>query len=171
LPGILLVVRVASGQAAPTQPQSLQALVAEIHQLRQELRASTVTAQRTQIVLYRLQAEEAAVTRATQRLDQARDRAIAAEDRRKRDAADIERVEAAQEHAQEPERKQGEELLPQLKAALESSRAAEQQAQSRQAEAESQLEVEQAKLTALQEQLDRLDRSLAGSEQPATGRQ
>ena len=54
-------------------------------------------------------------------------------------------------------------MLPQLKANLEMWTNEEQQCQVREAEAETQSRAEQAKLNELQDQLDKLDRVLAGS--------
>lgn len=59
------------------------------------------------------------------------------------------------------ERKQVEEMLPQLKTKLASLENEEQQRQTREMEAEEQLRVERAKLSELQEQLDRLEKVLA----------
>ena len=61
-----------AAQTASPDTQALQALVAEIRQLRQDLQATTVATQRVQIVLYRLQMQTALVTNAASRLDDAR---------------------------------------------------------------------------------------------------
>src|SRR5882672_6378351 len=53
-----------------------QTLITEIRALRQEIQATTVTAQRVQIVLYRLQSQSALLAVAQQRLDAARTRMI-----------------------------------------------------------------------------------------------
>src|SRR5882672_3521547 len=53
-----------------------QTLITEIRALRQEIQATTVTAQRVQIVLYRLQSQTALLAGAQQRLDTARTRVI-----------------------------------------------------------------------------------------------
>jgi hypothetical protein len=52
------------GQTTPSESQTLQALLLEVRQLRQDLQTTTVAAQRAQILLYRLQGQEAAVARA-----------------------------------------------------------------------------------------------------------
>jgi hypothetical protein len=70
--GLLLISSAAFGQTSSTDSQTLQALLAEMRQLRQELRITTVAAQRVQILLYRLQIQEGAVERAQRRVDDAR---------------------------------------------------------------------------------------------------
>jgi len=59
------------GQTTPGDSQTLQALLSEVRQLRQDLQTTTIAAQRAQILLYRLQGQEAAVARASQRIDEA----------------------------------------------------------------------------------------------------
>src|SRR5258708_29002378 len=62
------------GQTTPGDSQTLQALLLEVRQLRQDLQTTTIAGQRAQILIYRLQGQEAAVTRAAQRLDEAREK-------------------------------------------------------------------------------------------------
>src|SRR5207245_9743231 len=70
--GLLLISPAAFGQTSSTDSQTLQAMLAEVRQLRKELRTTTLAAQRVQIVLYRWHIQEAAVARAERRLDEAR---------------------------------------------------------------------------------------------------
>jgi len=64
------------GQSTSTDSQTLQALLAEVRKLRHDLQSTTIAAQRAQILLYRLQGQEAAVARASQKLDDSRARLI-----------------------------------------------------------------------------------------------
>lgn len=50
-----------SAQTAPSDSQTLQALLAEVRQMHHDLLAQTAMAQRVQIALYRLQREDEAV--------------------------------------------------------------------------------------------------------------
>ena len=59
------------GQTTTGDSQTLQALLLEVRQLRQDLQTTTIAGQRVQILIYRLQGQEAAVARASQRLDEA----------------------------------------------------------------------------------------------------
>src|SRR4051812_33158574 len=67
-----LIAAAAVAQTASPETQALQALVAEIRQMRLDMQTTTITTQRVQVVLYRLQSQTALVTRAASRLEDAR---------------------------------------------------------------------------------------------------
>ncbi len=167
--GLLLIAAPVLGQSASTDSQTLQALLSEVRQLRHDLQTTTLAAQRAQILLYRLQGQEAIVARASQRLDDARARLTEIQAARVRLTSDIKQHEDFISHAENSpgERKQIEDLLPRLKANLASLESDEQQKQTRQMEAEEQLRLERAKLSGLQDQLDRLEKVLESSTQQA----
>jgi uncharacterized coiled-coil protein SlyX len=159
--GFLVISPGAFAQTPSTDSQTLQALLAEVRQLRKELRSTTVAAQRAQILLYRLQIQEGAVTRAEQRVAEARSALAQTQAELKHLTSEIKLRENMQSNSQNPvERKEFEELLPRLKAQLESSNDEEQHLQMKATEAELDLRTEQAKRAALQDQLDSLDKSL-----------
>jgi chromosome segregation ATPase len=159
--GFLVISPGAFAQTSSTDSQTLQALLAEVRQLRKELRTTTVAAQRAQILLYRLQIQEGAVTRAEQRVAEAHSALAQTQYEQKHFASEIKLREDMQSNSQNPaERKELDELLPRLKAQLESSNDTEQHLQMKVTEAELDLRTEQAKRTALQDQLDLLDKSL-----------
>src|SRR6266850_5103112 len=89
---LALIGSAAFGQALSVD-SVMQSLLAEVRLLRQDLQAVTVTAQRVQIVLYRLQVQESAIARATQRYDQARAKLADAEASRNRVVAEVKKVE------------------------------------------------------------------------------
>jgi hypothetical protein len=150
----------AFAQASSPDSQTLQALLAEVRQLRKELRTTTVAAQKVQILLYRLQIQEAAVARAEQRVAEAHSALAQMHYEQKHFASEIKLTEDRQDKTQNPsERKEIEDLLPRLKAQLESSNDTEQQLQVKATEAELELRTEQAKRTALQDELDLLEKS------------
>ncbi len=158
---LLLASPVAFGQTSSTDSQTLQALLAEVRQLRQELRTTTVAAQRVQILLYRLQIQEGAVERAQRRVDDARLALSQTRTEMKMLTSGIKQTEDKVSNAQNPaERKRQEDLLVKFKAELESQQNSEQQSQTKESEAEQDLRAERAKLAALQDQLDRLDKYL-----------
>ena len=162
--GLLLISQGAFGQTSSTDSQTLQALLAEVRQLRQELRATIVAAQKVQILVYRLQIQEGAVARAQRRVDEARSTLSQTQTEVKMIASAIKQTEDKISNAQNPiERKRQEDLLAKFKADLESQENSQQQSQTRESEAEQDLRTEQAKLNALQDQLDRLDKSLETS--------
>src|SRR6266852_2237217 len=72
LPLTLLLVSTAFAQTNPSDPDTLKALLTEVRQLRQDLRTTTVAAQRAQILVYRAQAQESVVRRMQERVDDTR---------------------------------------------------------------------------------------------------
>jgi hypothetical protein len=161
--GLLFLSGPAFGQTA-TDSQTLQALLAEVRQLRQELRATAITAQRSQILLHRLQVQESAAARASQRLDDARSKLAEVQASQKSTAAQIQQYNNVKEHIEDPAaKKQFEDAIAQLQAKFEAQASEEQQRQAREIEAEDQSRVEQGRLAALQDQLDQLDRELLNS--------
>ena len=162
----LFVSPCALGQTPSTDSQTLQALLAEVRQLRQDLRTTAMAAQRVQILLHRLQGQETAVAQAQRRVDEAHSNLAQTQSEIKRLASQIKRIEDMQNDSQnrsERERKDLEDLLPQLKERLVSQESAEQQWQTKQADAEQDLRSEQTRLNLLQDQLDRLEKSLDNS--------
>jgi valyl-tRNA synthetase len=149
-------------QATSTDSQTLQAILAELRQLRHDLRTTSAMAARAQIALYRLQRENEAVARATQRVSDARQRVAQLQDARNHKAQDIEQDRATANHSNEPNAQQEleEVVLPRLKSELELLQRQEQQARAEQAEAEQQLRDEQVKMDALNDLLDRYNNAL-----------
>jgi chromosome segregation ATPase len=146
----------------PRESDTLQSLLAEVHQLRQDIEAMTVASQRVQIALYVLQMQNDAVTRAAQRLDAARSQRTAAESARDHTTADIQRMEGtlASRTLGQPENKEVQEVLADFKRRIETQTAELQTRQLAETEASSQLRNEQAKLDDLQDRVNRLDKTL-----------
>jgi chromosome segregation ATPase len=159
--GLLLTSSAVVGQTSSTESQALQTLLAEVRLLRQDLRTATANSQRVQILLFRLQIQEAAVARVERRLDEAHSSLMQTQFELKRLTSEIKLREDLQDNSQNPaERKELEQVLPRLKAEQDSLRNTEQQLQTRESEAEQDLRAEQGKLSALQGQLEILDKSL-----------
>ncbi len=165
LTAILLAPAAASAQSPSTDSQTLQALLAEVRQLRHDLHSTTISLQRSQILLHRLEIQQAAVSRATERRDSAQAKITELEDQRKEIAAFVKQS----EDQSDPENKNNEDanarqtaqmMIVPMKARLQSMDDDEQQAQVKLVEAEEQLRIEQAKLGELEAELDRLDKSL-----------
>ncbi len=160
---LLLFSAACFGQTSQTDSQTLLALLSEVRQLRQDMRVTIIAAQRAQVLIYRLQAQEADVARESQRLDEAREKLGRTQDRRKHETAELKMVEdfIANTENSATQRKQWEDNRPpELKAELESLASDEQQNQSREIEAKQQLRAEEVRLNDLREQLDRLDKTL-----------
>jgi len=169
--GILVFSPACVAQSAQGDSQTLQALLSEVHQLRQELRTTTIAAQRSQILIYRLQGQEATVARASQRLDEAREKLTRTQDERKHVAADAKQTEDFVNNTDNPatQRKALENRLSQLKTRLEALESDEQQNQTREIESEQVLRAEEVKLSDLHDQLDRLDRTLENASRTLEG--
>ena len=148
------------GQSAATESQGMQALVAEVRQLRKDLQATNANALRVQVLLYRLQAQQAALARASDRLSNARSRLAGMQQHRTEVAATLKRFEELFENtettSEDRKRFQGE--ISARKQELEALATVEQQQQSAEMEAEEQLRAEQAKLNELEERVDRLEK-------------
>src|SRR3989442_4877580 len=99
---LLVMPGAAFAQSASSDSQALQALVSEVRQLRQLLQTSAVATQRAQILVYRVQAQETAVARAFQRLDDARSKLAEAQSSRKRAPANLKRMQEARTNAATP---------------------------------------------------------------------
>ena len=149
-------------QTPVKEPDALQALLVEVHQLRQDIEGMTVASQRVQIALYQLQMQDGAVARTAQRLDNVRSKCSLAEENRQHTAADIQRLEGAVASGTvpQPEAEAVKQRLTELKGHLEGQAAEAQTCQAGEAEATTQLRGDQAKLLDLQDRIARLDKVL-----------
>ena len=149
-------------QTSMKESDTLQALLAEVHQLRQDIEAMTVASQRVQIAMYALQMQDAAVARATQRLDDAHNRCSGLEADRAHKAAEIQRLEGGVTAGTlgDIDAKAVQSALPQWKSEVEAKTAELQACQDVEGEASGQLRNDQAKLADLQDRIDRLDKTL-----------
>ena len=149
-------------QSSSSDSQGLQALVAEVRQLRKDLQTTNGYALKAQILLYRLQLQEGTVARASQRLSDERSKLAQTQDRRRAVAASLKRNEEFLDDSEIPpaDRKQSQQEISRLKALLENLAGEEQQRQTAEMEAEEQLRTEQAKLSGLEDRVDRLEKEL-----------
>lgn len=154
------------GQATAPESQSLQALLAEVRGLRQDLHDTLGRVHSSQILLARLQLQQAAVTRASLHLDDARSKLAEVQVAIGGESAQIKALEETLPNAQQTQA-MIEETLKQARADLETSRTVEQQRQAVEAEADRQFRAEQDKLTSLESQLDDLVQSLNEASQKA----
>ena len=149
-------------QTPAKEPDTIQSLLTEVRQLRQDIEAMTVASQRVQIALYTLQMQDAALTRSTQRLDSARSKCSGAEANRSHFTQAIQGFESALASGKltEHETRDLQSALAQNKTELEQANAAVQACQVTEAEASSQLRTDQAKMVDLQDRIERLDKAL-----------
>jgi len=151
----------ARAQAPASESQTLQTLLAEVHQLRIALQRSTQIAPRVQIAVERLKLQQEQVARTARQLDDLR-RDL--DKRRSEQLAVQQRLQAIDQEATqatEPQkRKDLNDALSMFKVEADQTEKALQQMQSREGELASQLQSEQAKLTELNDRLDQIERVL-----------
>lgn len=159
---MLLVSASGLGQSTATESQGMQALVAEVRQLRKDLQATNGYALKAQVLFSRLQFQQAAVARVSGRLSDARGRIAEIQRRRVEVAGTVKRLEESLDSTEPPpaDRKQIEGLIETNKAELEILATEEQQRQATEMDAEEQLRIEQTKLNELEERVDRLEKAL-----------
>ena len=158
------------GQSNPpgTEAQSsvliLQSILAEIRQFRQDSRASSTAFQRAQILLHRVQLQDSVVRRLQDKLDDARQTLTGNQAEDARIAVSLKQEEDFGIRIDNAEgRRQFEEMIAQLKSQHEMQTKMAQEAQGKVTDYEDQLRLEQAKLERLQDELDRLDKTLQES--------
>jgi hypothetical protein len=138
----------------------MQALVAEVRQLRRDLQTTNASALKAQMLLYRLQAQEAAVAHVSQYLNDARSKLAETQDHRRQLVAIMKQNEELLENTEisPASQKESQKVISDIKPQLESLAAEEQERQRREMEADQQLRTEQAKLGGLEDPLERLER-------------
>ena len=166
LPLALLFATTAFAQTNSNDPDTMKSLLSEIRLLRQDLRTTTVAAQRAQILVYRAQAQESVVRRMQERVDDTRSKLAQIQSEQRNRATTIKQIDEKKSRSETPaaEQKELENVLPQIKARFDADANKEQETQAKLIESEEQLRLEQAKLGGLQDQLDRLEKQLEESQ-------
>ena len=161
---VLLVTAPSARAQAPSQDAQLtQTLINEIRQLRQDLQLTAAVIQRAQILMYRLQVETGNLSRATQRLDDARRNCSTMQSQVRSLNMQVDQFEARLRAAQNPaDQKAAEDNLTRMKSQLALFTNEEQQCHPREYEAQSQVQAAQSSVDSLQSQLDKIDKALAG---------
>jgi len=147
----------AIGQAASSDTQTLQALLSEVRALRQDLRVSLNRTQAMQILLARFQMQEGAVTRASDLLNEARQKLLDTHVHQKELTLEVKRLEDALNAAENSDQRTAlEDRIKHVKSDLEVMGNLAQQQQTTEIQAEQHLREEQDKLNALETRLDEL---------------
>jgi DNA repair exonuclease SbcCD ATPase subunit len=153
-------------QATTSDSQTLQALLTEVRELRQDLRLSLARIQSAQILLSRLQTQQAAVTRASEHLNDARSKLTEAQNHHNDVRNNLKRLEEALSAEENLVRqKELRDMINHSKSELEDSTEV-QQRQAAEIESEQQMRAEQDKLAVLETQLDELVRKLGNPGEP-----
>jgi DNA repair exonuclease SbcCD ATPase subunit len=168
---LLAISACAFGQAASSDTQTLQALLSEVRALRQDLRVSVNRTQGIQILLARLQLQEGAVTRASDHLNDARQKLFETHVRQRELSSELKRTEEALNTADNPadNPQDLQDRIKHIKSDLEIAGNIAQQQQTTETQAEQQLRDEQDKLSVIEGQLDELIRTM-GSTAETSGR-
>lgn len=144
--------------------QTLEALLEEVRQLRQDLRSTSVTSVRAQILLHRVQMQEAAVVRLSLKAESAQARLAESQSAQQRVTDQIHVLENHKQSTSDSREEQElEHGLENLKRNLQQFDREVQQRQAKASEAEEQVRGEQDKLSELEDQLERLDKELERS--------
>jgi uncharacterized protein YeeX (DUF496 family) len=155
-------------QSATSDTQTLQALLSEVRALRQDLRVSLNRTQTLQILLVRFQMQEGVIARASDRLNDARQKLVDTHVHQKELAAEVKRNEDAVDNAENSQQQaELQERLKPMKSELEIVGNMAQQQQTAEIQAEQQLRDQQDKLSALENQLDALTRNMSISAEPS----
>jgi chromosome segregation ATPase len=167
LPLALLFATTAFAQTDSNDSDTLRSLLSEVRLLRQDLRITTVAAQRAQILVYRAQAQESVVRRLQEHVDDTRSKLAQIQSEQKRLTNEIKQNEESLDHTDNATtRKETENVIARFKARLEIQANVEQETQAKLIEYEDQLRLEQAKLAGFQDQLDRLEKLLGSFDHP-----
>jgi chromosome segregation ATPase len=140
----------------------MQALVAEVHQLRKDLQTTNGYALKAQILLYRLQVQETTVARISQHLNDARLKLAETQNHRRRLVALMKENEELINNTEisPASQKEAQKVISTIKPELDSLADEEQELQRQETEAEQQLRTEQAKLDELEDRIERLEKDL-----------
>jgi chromosome segregation ATPase len=162
---MLLTPTMSFAQTTPpsTDSQTLQALLREVRELRQEMRTITVATERAQILLSREQMQQSAVENVQKEVDAAK-ASTGQSDRRVRQLTmqikyyTDEDNEDTTPNAEQRQRIEQE--LAAMKTSLGDANNEDAKDQSAEMQAGEKLQIEQSKLAAIQAELDQLDRNL-----------
>lgn len=153
---------VRSQSTAPVQDApTLQALLTEVRQLRQDLQTVAGVARRAQILIYRLYLQQAIVERASETLDNTKSVLAQLQRQAEYENEQIKRLEEQRDATTDAaERAQLEAEVKNWKARNDVELASEQGMQTKITDLEIQFRTEREKLEQLQAQLDKLDSEL-----------
>lgn len=158
---LLISAGTSAAQTKSTDSQTLESILEEVRQLRQDLRTVTEAAKKAQILVYRVQMQEGVVRRWQDRVDDTRSKITQIQHEEKRLMTNARQMAESQDRDDNSKGKEEiEPVLAHIKSELETQSNLEQEAQAKLLETEEQLRIEGAKLSALQSELDQLDKKL-----------
>jgi chromosome segregation ATPase len=156
----------AVGQANSSDAQALHEIAAELHAMRSELHQQTARNQTMQVLLFEMQTQQAVVTRATQRVDEARSKLIDVQDGKKHVEADIARYEETIRSTKDDvEKTRAKAEMERSKAELASLEAIEQERLTARQQASVQLQNAENTFDTIQKEVERFMQSLQSAQQ------
>ncbi len=161
---LLFFSAITQAQTTVCEAKTMEALLTEIRQLRQDLQAAATAARKAQIVIYRLHVQVAAAEHAAAQLESAKNERTQMQWQVQYQTLQIKRLEEMKERAEtEEQRKQFDESISAFRAGLEMLGPKEQELQANEIEKEAELRIQQAKLDQLESELDRIENTLGNS--------
>jgi hypothetical protein len=124
---------------APACPeaQTLQSLLTEVHQLRQDLQTVSVAARKAQILIYRLYVQEAIVRQVSENLNNTKTALNDMRIGREYQAEQVKQYEEARDRSDDPtHRKRMDDMIAQMKSPFEAANSDEQELQAQEMELE-----------------------------------
>jgi hypothetical protein len=165
--GVCGCVAICDGQVSQSDPQTLQAILAELRQIHSELQRQQAQNQTMQILLFQMQTQQAIINRATQRVDDARSKVSEVQEMEKHDAATISRTEDLLREAQDDsEKKRLTGDTEHFKAGLVLLKSQEQDRLTVLQQAEAQLRKAQDTFDTVEDELDKMVKALQRADQP-----
>ena len=169
---LLCLSSLAPCQTVDPQTKTMEAVLSEIRQLRQDLQVAATAARKAQIVIYRLHVQAGIVERATERVDGVKRELTLIENQKRYQAEQLKRLkEMREQEGNEENKKRLEASMDSYEENLAGWGAREEELQTQRIELESQLRAEQAKWARLDEELDRLENELERTAIQASARQ
>jgi predicted nucleic acid-binding Zn-ribbon protein len=151
----------AQAQTPASEPQTIQALLVEVRQLRLALERSTLIGPRIQIAVERLKLQQEHVARITRQLEEVRRDLEQRHAEQPRIQQQLQSIESKAGQSIDPkERRDLEEGLKIFKLEAEQAEKAEQQLRAKEGELTGQLQSEQSRLTELNDRLNQIERAL-----------
>jgi len=147
-------------QIADPQTKTVEAILSEIRQLRQDLGAAAIATRKAQIVIYRLHVQQGVLERTMERRDNVKDQLAQLQNPKKYQADQIAQLEEMSDKAAtEQMRQQYAGSAERLRSELGLWAAREQELQTELIERETELRSERGKWEYLEAELDRLENS------------
>jgi chromosome segregation ATPase len=158
---LLLLSPAIPSQSTEQEPQTMQAMLVEIRELRRDLQKAANAARRAQIVIYRLHEQVVVVEQARQQLENAKGTLEQIQNQQRYENFQLKRYEEMRDRAENEEaRKSFEDSITQAQSQMEMAARGEQEWQSKQMEYDAELRMQKEKLEALEAELERLDKDL-----------